>query len=34
MDAKPYLVTESYFPKEEHFDEVLKMLVETSEMIK
>ena len=29
-----YLVTENYYPKEEHFDEVMNMLVETSAMIK
>ena len=34
MSNKPYLVSESYFPKEEHFDDVLNMLIETSEMIK
>lgn len=34
MNTKPYLVTENYFPKEEHFEEVLNMLNETSEMIK
>jgi hypothetical protein len=26
MSTKPYLVSENYFPKEEHFDEVLDML--------
>lgn len=31
---KPYLVSESYFPKEEHFEDVLEMLKSTSEMIK
>lgn len=34
MSTKPYLVSENYFPKEEHFDEVLEMLKKTSEMIK
>jgi heme-degrading monooxygenase HmoA len=34
MSNKPYLVSESYFPKEEHFDEVMNILNETSEMIK
>lgn len=34
MSEKPYLVSESYFPKEEHFDDVLNMLKETSAMIK
>nr|WP_319266396.1 antibiotic biosynthesis monooxygenase [uncultured Draconibacterium sp.] len=33
MNAKPYLVTENYFPKEEYFEDVLNMLNETSEMI-
>ncbi|MDV7402106.1 antibiotic biosynthesis monooxygenase, partial [Arthrospira platensis SPKY1] len=31
---KMYLVSESYYPKEEHFEEVLNILKETSEMIK
>jgi len=31
---KPYLVSESFFPKEEHFEDVLEMLKSTSEMIK
>ena len=31
---KILLVTENYFPKEEHFEEVLDMLNETSQMIK
>jgi heme-degrading monooxygenase HmoA len=34
MSEKPYLVSESYFPKEKHFDEVLNILKETSSMIK
>ena len=34
MESKPYVVTEHFFPKEEHFKEVLKMLVESSEMMK
>jgi len=34
MSNKPYLVSENYFPKEEHFDEVMNILNETSEMIK
>jgi heme-degrading monooxygenase HmoA len=34
MDTKPYLVTENFFPKEEHFLEVLNMLIDSSEMIK
>jgi heme-degrading monooxygenase HmoA len=34
METKPYLVTESYYPKAEHVDELLDLLKETSEMIK
>ena len=34
MKSKPYLVTENYFPKEQHFDEVMNILIETSAMIK
>ena len=34
MNTKPYLVAENYFPKQEHFEEVLNMLIETSEMNK
>lgn len=34
MKSTPYLVSESYYPKPEHFDDVLKLLKETSEMIK
>ena len=31
---KPYLVIENFFPKEEHFEDVLEMLKSTSEMMK
>ncbi|PLX08402.1 MAG: hypothetical protein C0594_06015 [Marinilabiliales bacterium] len=31
---KMYVVTENYYPKEENFNEVMDMLVETSKMIK
>ena len=34
MEVTPYLVIEYFYPKQEHFDEVLKMLTESSEMIK
>ena len=34
MKTKPYLVTEYYYPKSEHFDDVLNILIETSAMIK
>ncbi|PLX06776.1 MAG: hypothetical protein C0596_13815 [Marinilabiliales bacterium] len=34
MKTEPYLVSESYFPKEEHFEEVMDMLKETSQMIR
>ena len=34
MNTKPYLVSENFFPKEEHFEEVLEMLKKTSEMLK
>lgn len=34
MNSKPYLTSDSYFPKGEHFDDVLNMLIGTSEMIK
>jgi heme-degrading monooxygenase HmoA len=33
-ESKMYVVTENYFAKEQHFDEVLKILIETSAMIK
>jgi len=34
MKAKPYVVAEYYYPKSEHVDDVMKILVETSAMIK
>jgi len=34
MKSKPYVVTEYYYPKNEHFDDVMNILVETSAMIK
>jgi len=34
MKTKMYVVTENYFPKSEHFDEVMDILIETSAMIK
>lgn len=34
MKSKAYLVEENYFPKEEHFTDVMNMLKETSEMVK
>lgn len=34
MKTNFYLVTENYFPKEEHFNDVMNILIETSEMIK
>ena len=34
MDTKLYLVTEYYYPKSEHFDQVMNILIETSAMIK
>jgi len=34
MKSKPYVVAEHYYAKEEHFDDVLNILKETSEMIK
>ncbi len=34
MKAKPIVVTENYFPKSEHVDDVLKILKETSAMLK
>jgi heme-degrading monooxygenase HmoA len=33
MSQKLFVVTENYFAKEEHFEEVLNILKETSEMI-
>ena len=34
MKKNNFLVTENYYPKEEHYDEVMNMIVETSIMIK
>ena len=34
MKTKPYVVVEYYYPKSEHFDEVMNILIETSAMIK
>lgn len=34
MKTNFYLVTENYFPKEAHFNDVMNMLIETSKMIK
>ncbi len=34
MKAKPYVVIEYYYPKSEHVDDVMNILVETSSMIK
>jgi len=34
MKTKPYVVAEYYFPKSEHVDDVMNILVETSAMIK
>jgi len=34
MKTKPYLVTEYYYPKDEHFEDVMNILIETSAMIK
>lgn len=34
MKTKPYVVVEYYYPKSEHVDDVLNVLVETSAMIK
>lgn len=34
MKSKPYVVAEYYFPKSEHVDDVMNILVETSAMIK
>lgn len=34
MKSKPYVVAEYYFPKSEHVDDVMNILVETSTMIK
>ena len=34
MKNKPYVVTEFYYPKSEHVDDVMNILTETSAMIK
>lgn len=34
MESKPYVVAEYYYPKSEHVDDVMNILVETSDMIK
>jgi len=34
MKTKPYLVAEYYYPKSEHVEDVMNILVETSAMIK
>ena len=34
MKTKPYVVAEYYYPKSEHVDDVMNLLVETSAMIK
>lgn len=34
MGIKPYVVAEYYYPKGEHFDDVMNILKETSAMIK
>ena len=34
MKTKPIVVTENYYPKSEHVDDVLNILMETSAMIK
>lgn len=34
MKTNPIVVTEHYYPKSEHVDDVLKILMETSAMIK
>ena len=34
MKNKPYVVTEYYYPKSEHVDDVMNILTETSAMIK
>lgn len=34
MEMKPFVVTENYYAKEESFDQVMQILIETSEMIK
>ena len=34
MKSKPYVVIEYYYPKREHVEDVMKILIETSAMIK
>jgi heme-degrading monooxygenase HmoA len=34
MKNKPYVVTEYYYPKSEHVDDIMNILIETSAMIK
>jgi len=34
MKSNPIVVTENYYPKSEHVNDVLKILIETSSMIK
>jgi len=34
MKSKPIVVTEYYYPKSEHVDDVMNILIETSAMIK
>jgi heme-degrading monooxygenase HmoA len=34
MKSKPIVVTEYYYPKSEHVDDVINILIETSAMIK
>ncbi len=34
MKSKPYVVAEYYYPKSEHVEEVMNILIETSAMIK
>ena len=34
MKIKPYVVAEYYYPKSEHVDELMNILIETSAMIK
>jgi len=34
MKSKPYVVIEYYYPKSEHVEDVMKILIETSAMIK
>jgi len=34
MKSEPYVVVEYYYPKSEHFDDVMNILKETSAMVK